>query len=144
MTRLAIAGNPAFALCLIDIERHGPSFTADTLEELARREPGADLFFIMGEDSLADLPTWRDPERIVRAARLAVATRPGVAADLAALERRLPGLRDRVDLVPTLQIGIAGRDLRRRIAEGRPIRYQVPPDVEAYIRAHGLYASAGA
>jgi nicotinate-nucleotide adenylyltransferase len=140
MTRLAIAGNPAFELCLIDVERAGPSFTADLLEEVARRRPGADLYFIMGEDSLADLPTWHAPARILRAARLAVATRPGVTADLAGLERLLPGLSARVALVPAPEIGIAGRDLRRRVAEGRPIRYQVPAAVEDYIRAHGLYA----
>jgi nicotinate-nucleotide adenylyltransferase len=141
MTRLAIADNPAFALCLVDVERDGPSFTADTLEELARGHPGAELYFILGEDSLADLPTWRAPERIVRAAWLAVAARPGATADLAGLERHLPGLRERVILVPTLEIGIAGRDLRRRVAEGRPIRYQTPPAVEAHIRERGLYAA---
>ena len=139
MTRLAIADNPAFALCLIDVERDGPSFTADTLEELAQARPEAELFFIMGEDSLVDLPTWRDPARIVRAARLAVAARPGVTADLTDLERQLPGLRERVIRVPTLAIGIAGRDLRRRVAEGRPIRYLTPPAVEAYIRERRLY-----
>jgi nicotinate-nucleotide adenylyltransferase len=141
MTGLAIAGNPAFELCLIDVERAGPSFTADLLEEVADRWPGAELFFVMGEDSLADLPTWHAPERILRAARLAVATRPGVTADLAGLERRLPGLTARVDLVPTLELGIAGRDLRRRVARGWSIRYQVPPAVEAYIRERGLYAA---
>jgi nicotinate-nucleotide adenylyltransferase len=100
------------------------------------------MYFIMGEDSLADLPTWRDPGRIMRAARLAVAARPGATADLANLERQLPGLRDRVILVPTLEIGIAGRDLRRRVAEGRPIRYLTPPEIEAYIRERGLYTAA--
>jgi nicotinate-nucleotide adenylyltransferase len=143
MTRLAIAGNPAFAMELHDVERAGPSYTADTMEALARRWPAAALWFIMGEDSLADLPTWHEPARIVRAARLAVMTRPGVTVDLDALDRRIPGLRARVDLVPTLEIGIAARDLRRRVAEDRPIRYQTPPAVEAYIRERRLYAGTG-
>lgn len=140
MTRLAIADNPAFELCLIDVERAGPSFTAELLAEVTRWRPGADLYFIMGEDSLAELPTWHAPERILAAARLAVATRPGATADLARLERLLPGLSERVVLVPTPEIGIAARDLRRRVATGRPIRYQVPAAVEEYIRARGLYA----
>jgi nicotinate-nucleotide adenylyltransferase len=144
MIRLAIADNPAFELCLHDVERDGPAFTADTLEELARERPGAALYFIMGEDSLVDLPTWRDPARIMRAAWLAVAARPGATADLAELERRLPGLRQRAILVPTPEIGIAGRDLRRRVAERRPIRYQTPPAVEAYIRERGLYLAPDA
>ncbi|MCC6627667.1 MAG: nicotinate (nicotinamide) nucleotide adenylyltransferase [Chloroflexi bacterium] len=144
MTRLAIAGNPAFGLDLHDVERAGPSYTADTMEALARRWPAAALWFIMGEDSLADLPTWHEPARIVRAARLAVMTRPGVTVDLAALDRLILGLRGRVDLVPTLAIGIAARDLRQRVAEGRPVRYQTPPAVEDYIRERGLYSAAGA
>lgn len=143
MTRLAIAGDPTFALCLDDVERGGPSYTADTLEALARQYPGAKLFFLMGEDSLRDLPTWRAPARILRAARLAVAARPGIATDLTALERLLPGISARVAFVPTPEIGIAARDLRARVAAGRPIRYQVPPAVEAYILAHSLYRSAG-
>lgn len=141
MTRLAIAGDPAFALCLDDVERGGPSYTADTLEALARQHPGAELFFLMGEDSLRDLPTWRAPARILRAARLAVAARPGIDTDLTALEQELPGISARVAFVPTPEIGIAARDLRARVAAGRPIRYQVPPTVEAYILAHSLYRS---
>ena len=141
MTRLAIADDPAFELCLYDVERGGLSYTADTLEALAGRHPGAELYFLMGEDSLRDLPTWRAPERILRAARLAVAGRPGVATDLADLERLLPGIGGRVAFVPTPEIGIAARDLRARVAAGRPIRYQVPPAVAAYIYAHGLYMS---
>jgi nicotinate-nucleotide adenylyltransferase len=143
MTRLAIADNAAFGLCLLDVERAGPSFTADTLEALARQRPAAEIYFIMGEDSLAELPTWHAPERILRAARLAVALRPGVTADLSRLERALPGVTARVSLVPTPEVGIAARDLRQRVAAGRPIRYQVPPAVEAYIREHGLYRQAG-
>lgn len=141
MTRLAIAGDPAFALCLDDVERGGPSYTADTLEALARQYPGAELFFLMGEDSLRDLPTWRAPARILRAARLAVAARPGIATDLTALEQELPGISARVAFVPAPEIGIAARDLRARVAAGRPIRYQAPPAVEAYILAHSLYRS---
>ena len=142
MTRLAIADNSTFELCLLDVERGGLSYTAGSLEALAGQYAGADLYFLMGEDSLADLPTWHAPERILRAARLAVAMRPGVVADLSSLEQALPGVSQRVVLVPTPEIGIAARDLRQHVATGRPIRYQVPAAVETYIREHGLYRGA--
>jgi nicotinate-nucleotide adenylyltransferase len=142
MLTLGIADNPAFELCLLDVERGGPSYTADTLELLAEQYAGTDLYFLMGEDSLEDLPTWHAPERILRAARLAVVARPGADADLARLERVLPGISQRVALVSTPAIGIAARDLRQRVAAGLPIRYQVPPAVEHYIREHGLYRAA--
>lgn len=139
MTRLAVADNPAFEVCLHDAERVEPAYTADTLAALGALYPGVELFFVMGEDSLVDLPTWRSPERILELARLAVAARPGVSVDLAALEQKLPGLQQRLDLVETLNIGIAARDLRQRVSEGRPIRYQVPAAVEEYIHRHRLY-----
>jgi nicotinate-nucleotide adenylyltransferase len=142
--RLAIADNPAFDLCHLDVERGGLSYTADTLATLARQQPAADLYFVMGEDSLADLPTWHAPERILTLARLAVALRPGVAIDLERLEQALPGISARVDVIATPEIGIAARDLRARVAAGRPIRYQVPAIVEEYIIARRLYRSAGA
>ena len=141
MVRLAIADNPAFEVCLHDIERGGLSYTADTLTALTERFAGADIHFIMGEDSLEDLPTWHDPERIMRTARLAVALRPGVQVDLTRLEEALPGVSARVDLVATLEIGIASRDLRARVAAGRPIRYQAPDAVVDYVAARGLYRS---
>ncbi len=139
MTRLAIADDPAFELCLYDVERGGLSYTADTLEALAGRHRGAELYFLMGEDSLRDLPTWYQPARIVGLAELGVATRPGVALDLEAVLRAVPAARGRVHLVPMPPIGIASHDLRRRVQVGEPIRYLVPPAVEAYIAEHGLY-----
>jgi nicotinate-nucleotide adenylyltransferase len=139
MLRLALADDPGFGLCLHDVERPGLSYTADTLADLAARWPAAELFFLMGEDSLRDLPTWREPARIIAAARLAVVARPGIDTDLADLEPVLPGISQRVELTPAPEIGIAARDLRARVAAGRPIRYQVPAAVERYIREHGLY-----
>jgi nicotinate-nucleotide adenylyltransferase len=139
MTRLAIAGNARFALDLTDVERAGPSYSVDLVATLAGRWPTAALWFVMGADSLVDLPAWHQPQRLIEIVRLAVATRPGSVIDWAALERAVPGVRARVDLAPTIAIGIAGRDLRRRVAQGRPIRYQTPSAVQAYIIEHGLY-----
>ncbi|MFH1085316.1 MAG: nicotinate-nucleotide adenylyltransferase, partial [Chloroflexota bacterium] len=135
MVALAIADNAAFGLSRSDVEREGPSFTVDTLRVLqAEFGPAAELFFIMGMDSLATLRHWRQPEEIIRLARLVVISRPGYAPDLVALERDIPGISQATYLLPCLQIGISSTELRRRIQAGEPIRYQVPDSVEAYIR----------
>jgi nicotinate-nucleotide adenylyltransferase len=128
----------------VDLDRAGPSYTVDTLAWLGaelRAESKAEtaLWFILGADALAQLPTWREPQAILAAARLAVFERPGHAIDLDALETALPGSRRRVDRIPAPLIGISATDLRARVAAGRPIRYQVPAAVEAYIEAQGLY-----
>ncbi|HET7034159.1 MAG TPA: nicotinate-nucleotide adenylyltransferase [Thermomicrobiaceae bacterium] len=143
MLRLAIEGNPHFAVSLVDVERSGPTYTADTLAILAGQHPGAQLFFLIGLDSLRDLPTWHEPGRIVRQARLAVAGRPGVTLDLPAVLAQVPEAADRIDFVDVPQIDISASAIRRRVRNGAPITYQVPPAVEAYISARGLYRTLG-
>jgi nicotinate-nucleotide adenylyltransferase len=144
MIELAIAGRPQFALSTLDLDGAAPSYTADLLAR-ARATWGADadLYFIMGEDSLRDFPGWREPTRIAALARLAVVTRPNVEVDVAAVERAVPALAGRVHCVPIPEIDVASHDLRARVAAGRPIAYQVPLAVEAYIREHGLYRVTG-
>ena len=93
----------------------------------------------MGGDSLRDLPGWHRPGRIAELARLGVATRPGVELDVAAIERAVPEARNRIRVVEVPAIGVSSRDLRRRVATGAPIAYQVPAAVERYIRERGLY-----
>jgi len=141
MLRLALASSPGDEISLIDIDRAGPSFTADTLEILSEQLAPASLVFLMGEDSLRDLPNWHDPERILSVAELAVAGRPGVEADLSAVSLAVPGSRGRVHLVPTDEIQVSSSDIRKRVREDRPIRGLVPPGVEAYILDRGLYKS---
>jgi nicotinate-nucleotide adenylyltransferase len=140
MLDLALAGSAIDEISTIDINRSGPSYTADTLEILAERFPTARLFFLMGEDSLRDLSTWHHPERILRVAELAVAGRPGVDTDLQSLEFQVPGVRKRVHVVPTEEMAISSSDIRRRVRENQSIRGLVPASVEAYIQNHGLYA----
>jgi len=141
MLQLAVSGNSAFQVDEIESERTGPSFTADTLEELQRRRPGDELFLIIGADTLRDLPTWYQPARILQRATLLVVARPDWPAP--ALEGFRGALPDGVSLryqsVEAPQIGIASRDLRRRLAEERSVRYQLPRAVEAYIHDKGLY-----
>jgi nicotinate-nucleotide adenylyltransferase len=139
MLDLALSSSASDQISTIDIERSGPSYTADTLEILAECLAPARLFFLMGEDSLRDLPTWHDPERLLRAAELAVAARPGVDADLASIARQIPSLQRRVHLVPTEEIAISSSEIRRRVANDQSIHGLVPAPVEAYIRDHGLY-----
>ena len=140
MLELAIAGTPSFEISSADLDRGGPSYTADLLETLSMTLGPADLVFIMGADSLRDLPNWHDPARIARLARLGVARRPGVAVDLTAVLAAVPEARNRIDLVESPLIGISSTDLRRRVEKGEPITFQIPAAVEHYIFDRGLYA----
>ena len=140
MTQLATASNPGFEVSEVDLLRPGPSYTADTLALLQEQlGPEADLYFLMGTDSLASILTWHRPDLVVARAHLAVAARPGYSVDLEELEAALPGLSRRTLFLHPPELGISAQDLRRRVREGLPIRYQLPDDVEAYIREHGLY-----
>ncbi len=138
MTRLAVRGNPAFAVSTLEIERDGPSFTLDTLRELHRRLPGTRLFLLMGEDSLADLPHWREPAAIARLATPVVAIRPGTGGTRArtALGRRVRWLDN-----PGLEVSSSA--IRALARTGRSIRYLVGDAVARYIARHRLYARGG-
>ena len=141
MVEAAIADNPAFALSRVDLDRPGPHYTVEMLALLRRQYRGANLFFLIGGDSLAHFLTWRDPAGIVREARLVVMPRPGHEPDLGALDRAVPGLLDRLVWLDAPALDVAASDLRRRVRQGLPLRYLVPPPVEAYIRAHHLYGA---
>jgi nicotinate-nucleotide adenylyltransferase len=135
MVRLAVAGNSAFAVSEIEAERSGPSYSVDTLAQIQAERPGDELFFLIGGDSLVDLPTWREPERIARLASIVVVNRPGSSAELPDL-----GADARPFAFVTIPpIGVSSSDLRRRLAEGRSVRYMVPSAVAAYIDSHKLY-----
>lgn len=139
MLELALADDPAFEVSTIDLDRPGPSFTADLLAMLVAELAPASLVFLMGEDSLRDLTGWERPHEIVALAEIGVAARPGVDADLATIHAALPGSVGRISLVETTAVGISSSDLRRRVAAGAPIRHQVPLAVEAFIARRGLY-----
>jgi nicotinate-nucleotide adenylyltransferase len=124
----------------VDLDRPGPCYTVDTLA-LLRSEwgPTPTFFFIEGTDSLADISTWYQPQRLLDLCELAVVERPGVELDLPRLERQLPGIANRIHWVQMPLLEISSTDLRARVRAGRPISYLVPPEVEAYIREHGMY-----
>ena len=142
MVSLAVAGNPAFLVSERETDRPGPHYSVETLEAIRRDHPADDLCFLIGGDSLIDLPQWREPGRILQLASLIVANRAGFnppTLDLSA-DRDHPAQPIQHVAIPP--IGIASSDLRRRLAAGESIRYQVPHAVEAYIAAHKLYQTS--
>jgi nicotinate-nucleotide adenylyltransferase len=144
MVELGIADEPRFAVSRIEIDRPGPSYTADTAESLVGGRETDDgpieLTVILSAESFADLPSWHDPARLLRLARIAVAPRLGHPAPTPGwLAQRLPGLADRVVVLEGPHLDISASDIRTRVAGGRPIDKLVPPPVAAYIEAHHLY-----
>ncbi|HEY7635217.1 MAG TPA: nicotinate-nucleotide adenylyltransferase [Gemmatimonadales bacterium] len=130
MLALAIAGTPGFALERAELDREGPSYTVETLRTIHRREPGVELVLLLGADAAADLPLWREASEIPRLAQVVVFARPGSPAPQSPMISR------------TLQvpaIDISATEVRRRVREGRSIRYWVPDAVAEYVRRHRLY-----
>ncbi|MBX3011062.1 MAG: nicotinate-nucleotide adenylyltransferase [Caldilineaceae bacterium] len=140
MTELATNEMPGLWVSRVDTDRPGPHYSNDTVA-LLRAELGedVDLFFLMGMDSLRDLPTWRQPQWLIEQCTLVVLTRHDIAIDWPQLEEALPGLRARVVLLDMPELEIASRSLRERIRQGAPICHQVPRPVEVYIQKHRLY-----
>lgn len=134
MVRLAIEGRSEFVLSDIETRLEGPSYTTRTLDALARQHPGVEWFLIMGADSLRDLPTWRDPERLCSQARFIVFPRPDV--DTASVK---PLFLENTDFLHVPCLDIAATDVRDRIRAGRSVRYLVPDAVIDYIVQNGLY-----
>jgi nicotinate-nucleotide adenylyltransferase len=140
MVSRAIEGNPLFELSRLDIDRPGPSYTADLLRSLHDDRSGQELFFLVGADILPELHRWREPYEVLRLARLVVVNRPDAPVpDIRQLDETLPGARERVDLVFIPGVSVSARYLRARVAAGQPIKYLTPESVEAYIAARGLY-----
>ena len=141
MVRLATRGNPHFKVSTIETDRPGPSYTVDTMEMLWRQAgDGAELWFFLGGDALAELPKWKEPQRLIQLCRLAAFARPGFPLPpLEPLELAIPGLSQRVTSVEVSQIDISATEIRRRVAQGVSIHDLVPEAVEGYIEEHGLY-----
>lgn len=140
MLQLAISGDADFELSRVEMDRPGPHYALDTLNLLAEQNPGAEMVYLMGGDSLRDLPTWHRPADLLSACRyLGVMRRPGDSIDLPALEAILPGITSKVRFVEAPLLEIASHEIRQRIAEGHPFRYYLPPAVYRYIVRHQLY-----
>lgn len=147
MVQLAIAGNRAFRLSRVEVDREGPSYTVDTVallrEDAARRGAEERHVVILGGEALAQLTAWREPERLLRSCHVAVVERPGSRTPGRPwLGEHFPGLEDRVVFLSGPRLCHFSSDIRLRVAEGRSIRYLVPPKVAAYMAEHRLYADA--
>ena len=141
MVELAVESNPAFHVGDNEVRREGPTYSADTLEELsAELGPDATLHFIIGMDALEQLHRWQDPERLLRHCRLAVVNRPGhQGVDVNQVVGRYPDAGPGLTLVNVPRMEISSSEIRRRIREGVSVRYLTPEPVVGYIRREGLY-----
>jgi nicotinate-nucleotide adenylyltransferase len=140
MLKAALGNDPAFELSTVDIDRPPPHYAVDTMHLLADQHPEADLVYLMGGDSLRDLPTWHAPEQFIRSCKfLGVMHRPGDLARLDEVEAKLPGISARICwiILPLLQV--SSTDIRQRVAERRPYRYFLPQAVYEYIRDQRIY-----
>ncbi len=138
MTVIATAANPRFTVSRVDIDRDGPTYTIDTLQDLRTQMPDAELYFITGADALADIFTWRDASELFELANFVGCTRPGYSMDLKTLEN-IP--EDRVTIVEIPALAISSTDCRERTGRGEPVWYLVPDGVVQYIGKHHLYVN---
>jgi len=140
MVRRAIAGNPNFKLCTLEIERPGLSYTVDTITALRERLGAQSFFFILGSDTLAEFHLWKDPDKLVRMCQLVVMPRVGLSlSGLNSLEAHVPGVIDRVIKLNVPVIDISSSKIRQYVSQGLSVRYLVSDDVEEYISEHKLY-----
>jgi nicotinate-nucleotide adenylyltransferase len=136
MTVIATASNPHFSVSRVDVDRGGPTYTIDTLRDLHKAEPGAELYFITGADALAQILTWHDAEQVFELAQFVGCTRPGTTIDATTLET-LP--KDRVTILEIPALAISSTECRARAHKGEPVWYLVPDGVVQYIAKRGLY-----
>jgi nicotinate-nucleotide adenylyltransferase len=134
MVRLAIEGEPRFTLCRLEIERSGPSFTLDTVGELAATMPGVEWFLVIGQDQYAGLHTWHDWQKLLGLVTLAIANRPDVALTPDPQVQRFAH-----EAVALPMMDVSSTDIRERIATGQGIGDLVPASVASYIARHHLY-----
>lgn len=138
LTKLAISSNEHFSVSRIEVDREGPTYTLETLSHL-RTLYGeqVELYFISGADAVTEILTWKDPETVLQQAHFIAASRPEY--DLTRLKDEEFG--DKLSFMQIPALALSSTDIRRRVAEGRPIRYLVPDEVEKYIRKRTLYRS---
>ncbi|MBN1188710.1 MAG: nicotinate-nucleotide adenylyltransferase [Dehalococcoidales bacterium] len=141
MLRLATENDLMYQVSTLEVERRGPSFTVDTLSSMRKIvKPGDEIFFIIGWDSLMDLPSWREPQRIISLCRLIAVPRPGYPSpDISLIENELPGITGRTLVMDKPLIDISSTQVRRMVREGLAIDHLVPATVADYIVRHGLY-----
>jgi nicotinate-nucleotide adenylyltransferase len=142
MIRLAIADNASFAVSRVDVDREGPSYTVDMIRLLQDAwGTRAEIYFLIGGDSLIDLPTWHRPDLLLRLCHVVAVRRPGYLTDLEQLEHLLPGTSRLIQILDVPTLDISSTEIRDRVHRGRSIRYLVPASVARYICQHRLYST---
>jgi nicotinate-nucleotide adenylyltransferase len=142
MVQRALQPFPEFELSRLELDRPPPHYAVDTVKAALERYPGAQVIYLLGGDSLHDLPRWHAPSDFVAACGgIGVMRRPGDSIDLSALEAALPGLRAKVAFVDTPLLEISSHEIRQRAAAGRSFRQYLLPSVYEYIAGHHLYES---
>jgi len=140
LLRAAINGEPRFAISRVELDRRPPQYAADTVRLLKDQFPGTALVYLLGGDSLRDLPRWTRPTDLLATVdELGVMRRPGDGVDLPALEAELPGVTSKVRFVDAPLLEISGTKIRARIAQGRAFRYYLPEAVYQMIERRGYY-----
>ena len=139
MVQLAIAGHPKFGLSRMDVDRPGPHYAADMLSLFKEDYPDAELYFLMGSDSLRDLLTWARPKEIIEQCKIVVMNRPVTPPDMDALKAALPDLEQRMITVPSPEVDISSTNIVARLQNGQSVRYRVLDVVLEYINEHKLY-----
>ncbi|NMB24760.1 MAG: nicotinate-nucleotide adenylyltransferase [Firmicutes bacterium] len=143
MTLLAIMGNPGFEASRVDLDRGRVTYTVDTLQDLRKGLPDTDMYFITGADAILEILSWKAPKEVLSLAEFIAVTRPGYGLDqlATALGPLYEPFQDRIHILEMPPMGISSTDLRRRLAEGRSIRYLLPEAVATYIQREGLYGT---
>jgi nicotinate-nucleotide adenylyltransferase len=140
LVEAALAPDITFDLSRVEIDRPGPHYAADTIELLQQEYPDAGIYYLIGGDSLHDLPTWHEPQRFLgQIAGLGVMRRPGDYINPTVLERALPGIDHKLLMIHAPLMEISSSELRQRIASGKPFRYYLPPAVYDLIVERGYY-----
>ncbi len=144
MIELAISGHSPFRVCRDEIERDEVSYTFQTLHRLRDADPSRELYFLIGADSLWDLPTWREPAQVLHLATVVAVNRGGMPLpEIPDITLRLNGAdASRIMVIGMPDVQISSSDIRSRVREGKSIRYMTPRAVEMYIAQHGLYRGA--
>lgn len=140
MVQAAIDEDEKFELSRVDIDRPGPHFVVDTMRLLRQQYPKEDLVFLMGGDSLRNLPTWLEPESFIQACdRLGVMRRPGEVINMRDIEERLPGISQKIEFIDAPLLEISSNQIRSLVSQNKPYRYYLPIDIFQIIKAKNLY-----
>ncbi|NMB45233.1 MAG: nicotinate-nucleotide adenylyltransferase [Firmicutes bacterium] len=145
MTLLAIMSNPYFEISRVDLDRGGVTYTVDTLADLkSQLPPAVQMYFITGADAILEILSWKSPDQVLSMAEFIAVTRPGYGLDQLsqAIGPLYAEFRDRIHILEVPPVGLSSTGLRRRLVEGRSIRYLVPETVVAYINNEGLYGTS--